>query len=52
MENIAFLFGAAFWVMGIVLAKGFWLVVLAVTMPPYAWYLVAEMLMQKFGWLA
>lgn len=51
MDSTATLIAAAFWMAGTVLAKGFWPVVLAVTLPPYAWYLVAEMLMQKFGWL-
>ena len=33
------------WLGGVVLAKGFWLTTLAVTVPFYAWYLVLERVM-------
>ncbi|HET8686456.1 MAG TPA: hypothetical protein VFM18_07305 [Methanosarcina sp.] len=36
---------AVLWVAGIVLAKGFWLTVLAVCFPLYAWYLIVEKIM-------
>ena len=45
---VAFLLTAA-WICGMVLAKGFWLTTLAVVLPLYAWYLVAERLMQMAG---
>ena len=40
------------WIMGIVLAKGFWATAAAITVPPYAWYLVAERLMQMAGMIS
>lgn len=30
------------WIMGAVIAKGFWWKVLAYVFPPYAWYLLTE----------
>lgn len=40
------------WIVGLVLAKGFWSTALAIFLPPWAWYLVAERLMQAAGWIA
>ena len=37
-----------FWVVGAVLAKGFWSTFFAVILPFWAWYLVAERLVLKF----
>jgi len=39
------------WIMGVVLAKGFWLVTLSILFPFYAWYLVIEkvMIISGFG---
>lgn len=39
------------WMMGIVLAKGFWLTTLSIFLPFYAWYLVVEkiMILSGFG---
>ena len=37
------------WLMGIVWVTGFWLTVLAVVFPPYAWYVAAEHLMRLSG---
>jgi len=37
------------WVMGIVLAKGFWPTFWAIVIPPWAWYLAVEHFMQYFG---
>jgi hypothetical protein len=39
------------WIMGVVLAKGFWLVTLSIFFPFYAWYLVIEkvMIISGFG---
>jgi hypothetical protein len=36
------------WICGIVIAKGFWSTFFAVTVPPYAFYLVAEKLLTPF----
>ena len=33
------------WIMGVVLAKGFWLVALGIFFPFYSWYLVIEKIM-------
>ena len=40
------------WLAGIVLAKGFWLTVLAVCLPFYAWYLLIERVMQRTGFVS
>lgn len=37
------------WIMGIVLAKGFWSTIFSIIIVPYAWYLVVEFWMQLFG---
>ena len=37
------------WLVGTVLAKGFWFTVLSIICPCYAWYLVVELLMIKNG---
>jgi hypothetical protein len=39
------------WLAGIVLAKGFWGTLVAVLCPCFAWYLVVESAMLKFGFL-
>ena len=39
------------WIVGIVLAKGFWLTLAAMVVSPYAWYLVVEKIMILNGWL-
>ena len=40
-DFVGFLF-VVWWIFGIVLAKGFWLTLTAILFPLYAWYLVAE----------
>lgn len=39
------------WMMGIVLAKGFWLTTLAMFFPFYSWYLVSLMAMTKLNFI-
>lgn len=39
------------WLMGIVIAKGFWATTAAIIFFPYAWYLTIEKIMQLNGWL-
>ena len=39
------------WIIGIVLAQGFWSTVFSITVPPYAWYLTTEKFLQMNGWL-
>lgn len=41
--------GIIFWIAGIVIAKGFFSTFFAIIMPPYAWYLIVEKLMQVWG---
>lgn len=48
MKAIANLILIAAWVAGLVLAKGFWSTLLAVFIPLWAWYLVAERLVERF----
>lgn len=40
------------WIMGIILAKGFWSALFAVIIPFWAWYLLIEKIMISFGWIA
>lgn len=51
IELFSVLIFAITWLAGIVLAKGFWMTLAAVCIPPYGWYLVVERLMQIHGWL-
>ena len=46
---VSFLF-LVWWLLGIVLAKGFWIVAVAIFFPPYAFYLVVEKVTSLFGW--
>ena len=39
------------WVMGLVIAKGFWSTLFAVLVAPWAWYLSVEHIMILNGWL-
>ena len=39
------------WLAGMVLAQGFWVTVVAVLFPPYAWYLVVERALVIIGWV-
>ncbi len=39
------------WLMGIILAKGFWLTSLAIFCPCYGWYLVIEKAMIMSGFI-
>jgi hypothetical protein len=36
------------WLIGIILAKGFWSTFFAVIFPLWSWYLVAERVVEKF----
>lgn len=38
-----------FWICGIVIAKGFWSTFFAIFFFPYAWYLVADVILRHFG---
>ena len=40
------------WILGIILAKGFWSTLFAVVIPPWALYLVIEKVLEAMGWLA
>ncbi len=48
MTAIAKLVLIAAWVSGLVLANGFWSTLLALFIPLWAWYLVAERLIVRF----
>lgn len=43
--------GAAFWIAGLILAKGFWWTALAAVFPLYGVYLVVVKAMTMGGWL-
>ena len=51
MEGIIRLGLIVGWISGTVLAKGFWSLVFAVIIPPYAWYLTVEKILIVNGWL-
>ena len=42
MKSLAQLFAFLVYVSGIVIANGFWSTVLAIFLPPWAWYLAVE----------
>lgn len=44
--------GALIWVAGVVLAKGFWLTLLAVVFPLYGAFLVVMKLLAALGWVS
>lgn len=48
MRSLVQLFLAACWVVGIVLAKGFWSTFFAVFMPLWGYYLVAELFITRY----
>ena len=52
VETTASLIVAALWIIGIVLANGFWSTAAAIFFPPWGWYLIAERWMQSIGWIA
>ena len=37
------------WIAGVVVATGFWSTTAAICIPPYAWYLLIERVMQVLG---
>lgn len=43
--------GALVWIAGIILAKGFWLTLLAVVFPIYGAVLVVEKILAALGWV-
>lgn len=52
VELIAASTATVAWIVGLVLAKGFWSTFFAIFAPPWAWYLVAERCLQAAGWIA
>ncbi len=48
-RNVTALIMLIAWIMGVVLAKGFWLVTFSIFFPFYAWYLVVEKIMLMTG---
>lgn len=44
--SLLVLFVVITWIMGAVIAKGFWSTLFAYVIPPYAWYLITERAMQ------
>lgn len=49
-DTVLILVGGITWLAGIVLASGFWLTVLAIVCPFYAWYLIVARGLQALGW--
>ena len=48
MRELAALMAIVWWLAGIALSKG-WLMLAAVIVPPYAWYVVVERVLQMAG---
>jgi len=51
LRNIFIVIISITWIAGIVLAKGFWLTLLSICMPFYAWYLIIEKIMVDTGFI-
>lgn len=49
MNGAAAILGYGAWVVGMVIAPPGWQTVIAVIIPPYSWYLFAELLVIKYG---
>lgn len=47
MQSIVSLIILVWWVVGVVLAKGFWLTVLAISFAPYSMYVVVDYLINN-----
>lgn len=50
-EKLATMVAAIPWIIGIVLAEGFWSTLFAFIIPFWAWYLTAEKYLQMIGWI-
>jgi hypothetical protein len=42
IEHVSGWFAIIAWLAGIVIAKGFWIILSSVFFPPFAWYLLIE----------
>jgi hypothetical protein len=51
VKNISSLVLTLLWIGGIVIAKGFWSTFFAIFIPPWGWYLVADLVLRKYGLL-
>ena len=49
-ETLGFML-IVFWVVGVVLAKGFWSTFFAITILFLSWYLVVEKILMSIGWV-
>jgi hypothetical protein len=49
MRSIATIISFAIYIMGIILAKGFWWTTLAIVFFPYSWYVALKHLLAHFG---
>lgn len=52
MNVLAYFTAILTWLGGITLAKGFLSTLVAIFVPPYAWYLVVEQVLVKLNFLA
>jgi hypothetical protein len=51
MNSVASVVFLSMWLVGIVVAKGFWSTLFSIFFVPWAWYLAAEHIMVLNGWL-
>lgn len=49
-ELVAILTILFFWLAGIALAKGIFSTTMTIIFPPYAWYLVVELIVKQLGY--
>lgn len=49
MKHVIYFIGVVSWIAGIVIAKGFWSSLIAFIIPFWAWYLLVETVLMRFG---
>jgi hypothetical protein len=48
-EALVYLCMVTTWVFGIAIAQGFWMVLVAVMFPPFAWVTLAQYVLERLG---
>jgi hypothetical protein len=51
MKSFVSIFFLLLWIVGIVIAKGFWSTLFSIFFFPWAWYLAVEHVLKLNGWL-
>lgn len=50
-QGLVFIIIVVTWLMGIVIASGFWQTFISIILPFYAWYLLIEKFLHSIGWV-